>query len=137
MLIDYLRSPEIGLTGPKKPCGQGGCGGCTVIMSDWAETNLGATHRSINACLRPVAALNGLTITTIEGTGSVETEMNPVAYSLALNNGTQCGYCSNGWVMTMSGFLANNPPADKKTKKDIEALFDGNICRCTGYRPIL
>jgi xanthine dehydrogenase/oxidase len=135
MLIDWLRNPEIRLTGPKKPCGQGGCGGCTVVLSHWDEKLEKPVHEPINACLRPVAALNGLAVTTIEGTGSVHTSMNKVAYHVAKNNGTQCGYCTNGWVMTMTGFLANNPA--NRTQKDIEELFDGNLCRCTGYRTLL
>ena len=60
--------------------------------------------------------------------------MNPVAHRLAVNNGTQCGYCTVGWVMNMSAFLAEKP---KPTKREIEDIFDGNICRCTGYRAIL
>ncbi|MFL6305274.1 MAG: molybdopterin cofactor-binding domain-containing protein [Candidatus Sulfotelmatobacter sp.] len=206
LLIDYLRSPEVGLAGPKKSCGQGGCGACTVILSRWDGDK--PEHRAINSCLRPVCALGGLVVTTIEGTGSVRRPnpqflhhslvssraaappdtpvppaliraasmarakhndvltsvhtarakqsgapmlrlaaapaehpseithegMNPVAYQLALNNGSQCGYCSVGFVMNMSEFLINNPRA---TKKEIEDAFDGNICRCTGYRAIL
>ncbi|HSU59675.1 MAG TPA: molybdopterin cofactor-binding domain-containing protein [Bryobacteraceae bacterium] len=205
LLIDYLRSPEVGLTGPKKPCGQGGCGGCTVILSRWNGDE--PQHRAINSCLRPVCALGGLVVTTIEGTGAVRRPnpeflhhslvasraaappnaptppavrhaeaavkakneavlksvsqalsksgppmaklgrppadhpseisnegVNPVAYRLAMNNGSQCGYCSVGFVMNMSEFLINNP---KATKKQIEEAFDGNICRCTGYRAIL
>ena len=60
--------------------------------------------------------------------------MNPVAHRLALNNGSQCGYCSVGFVMNMSEFIVNHP---KATKKEIEEAFDGNLCRCTGYRAIL
>src|SRR6202012_3144030 len=60
--------------------------------------------------------------------------MNPVAYRLALNNGSQCGYCSVGFVMNMSEFIVNFP---KATKKEIEDAFDGNLCRCTGYRALL
>lgn len=135
MLVDYLRSPKVGLTGPKKPCGQGGCGSCAVVLSHWDADQGKAVHQPINSCLRPVAALNGLSVTTIEGTGRVDRVMNKVAYTLAKNNGTQCGYCTNGWVMTMTGFLANNPT--RRTKQDIENVFDGNLCRCTGMRPIL
>jgi xanthine dehydrogenase/oxidase len=69
LLIDYLRSPEVGLIGPKKPCGQGGCGGCTVILSRWNGEQ--PEHRAINSCLRPVCALGDLVLTTIEGTGAV------------------------------------------------------------------
>lgn len=207
LLIDYLRSPEVHLSGPKKPCGQGGCGGCTVIVSNWNSKENKEEHRAINSCLRPLIAVDGMVVTTVEGTGAarrpnpeyltnspvssrsaataelplqdsvieaydeaqskrqevfaavkkalnrksspkllLQTQtaehpsevthlgMNPVAYQLAMNNGTQCGYCTVGFVMNMSEFIANNP---KATKKEIEDIFDGNICRCTGYRPIL
>lgn len=208
LLIDYLRSPDVALAGPKKPCGQGGCGGCTVILSWWNAEKKKPEHRAINSCLRPVCALGGLVVTTVEGTGAARkpdsqfllhthhasrsaapigmhispvfaaaTEkaqdkrkavvaaaaasrgrkngpamvklvdeisdapsershegMNPVAYRLAANNGSQCGYCSVGFVMNMSEFIINNP---KATKKEIEDAFDGNLCRCTGYRSIL
>lgn len=198
LLLDYLRSEEVGLTGAKKGCGQGGCGACTVVLSQWNKEKKKAEHRSINSCLRPVCALDGLSVTTVEGTGSVSRAehaflhhapvgsrsavplelinenppllnpqliqaqkqiaearkelieidkdsdsgkpgnisggMNPVAHRLAMNNGTQCGYCTVGWVMNMSAFLAENP---KPTKREIEDIFDGNICRCTGYRAIL
>ncbi|WP_271022320.1 2Fe-2S iron-sulfur cluster-binding protein [Rhizobium sp. RCAM05973] len=182
LLVDYLRSPEVRLTGTKKPCGQGGCGGCTVILSDWPSGQI--RSRAINSCLRRLCSLNGMAITTIEGTGGLPTDIavypahhptasrwaapfnaplplnllgdvkttvmdtapgasasspdgshvNPVAYSLATNNGSQCGYCSVGFVMNMSEFITNNPQA---TKRQIEGIFDGNLCRCTGYRPIL
>jgi xanthine dehydrogenase/oxidase len=69
LLIDYLRSPSVGLAGPKKSCGQGGCGACTVILSHWDGDT--PVHRAINSCLRPVCALGGMVVTTIEGTGSV------------------------------------------------------------------
>ncbi|MGH9457607.1 MAG: molybdopterin cofactor-binding domain-containing protein [Thermoanaerobaculia bacterium] len=207
LLIDYLRSPAVGLVGPKKPCGEGGCGGCTVILSRWDPAAAKPEHRAINSCLRPVCALDGLVVTTVEGTGAVRRPnppflkhtptfsrggapidaptppaiesaqdaalakresvqraidrrlareprpaakllaaaaeapsershegMNPVAYRLALNNGSQCGYCSVGFVMNMSEFITNRP---KATKREIEDALDGNLCRCTGYRPIL
>ncbi len=70
LLVDYLRSPEVRLTGTKKPCGQGGCGGCTVILSDWPGGG-SIRHRAINSCLRRLCSLNGMAITTIEGTGSM------------------------------------------------------------------
>src|SRR5579859_4522377 len=69
LLIDYLRSPEVHLCGPKKPCGQGGCGGCTVILSQWNDAEKKAEHRAINSCLRPLAAIAGMAVTTVEGTG--------------------------------------------------------------------
>src|SRR6185369_13476839 len=71
LLIDYLRSPDVALAGPKKPCGEGGCGGCTVILSRWDKAENRPEHRAINSCLRPVCALDGLVVTTVEGTGAV------------------------------------------------------------------
>ena len=70
LLIDYLRSPDVALAGPKKPCGQGGCGGCTVILSNWNTAEKKIEHRAMNSCLRPVCALGGLVVTTVEGTGA-------------------------------------------------------------------
>jgi len=136
LLLDYLRSPDVGLTGAKRGCGQGGCGACTVVLSSWNAETSDVEHRSINSCLRPVCALNGLAVTTIEGTGSTTTKLNQVAYTLAVNNGTQCGYCSAGFVMNMTGFLVARS-GKKPTKLEIQGALDGNICRCTGYRPIL
>lgn len=195
LLIDYLRSPAVGLTGAKKGCGQGGCGACTVILSRRDTGSGEVTHRSINSCLRPVCSLDGLAVTTIEGTGGPTRPapehlahqlaysraaappvyvtrreadaakaasqargeaqaatarvlgapageapaddldgMNPVAYRLAVNNGTQCGYCTPGFVMNMCALLDEHP---RPPKRRIEDAFDGNLCRCTGYRPIL
>ncbi|HEY0395519.1 MAG TPA: molybdopterin cofactor-binding domain-containing protein [Candidatus Elarobacter sp.] len=136
LLLDYLRSPAVGLTGAKRGCGQGGCGACTVVLSEWNAAAGEVEHRSINSCLRPVCALNGRAVTTVEGTGSTTTTLSQVAYELAMNNGTQCGYCSAGFVMNMTGFLVARD-GRKPTKLEIQGALDGNICRCTGYRPIL
>ncbi len=141
LLVDYLRSPDVGLTGTKKSCGQGGCGACTVMLSSYdAETGEVLT-RSINSCLRPICALDGMAVTTVEGLGSVKPEVSPdgispVQYRIAKCNGSQCGYCTPGFVMNMTSFLVANG-VKTTTKAQIEDLFDGSICRCTGFRPIL
>ncbi len=136
LLVDWLRTPTVGLTGTKKGCGQGGCGACTVMLSRWDGATGEVRHEAINSCLRPVCSLDGVAITTTEGAGSVETVLNPVQYRIAKDNGSQCGYCTPGWVMTMTAFLAAHP-GRKPTQLEIERMFDGNLCRCTGYRPIL
>lgn len=141
LLVDYLRSPDVGLTGTKKSCGQGGCGSCTVMLSSYDEATGEVINRSINSCLRPICSLDGMAVTTVEGVGSVKPEVspdgiNPVQYQIAKCNGSQCGYCTPGFVMNMTSFLVAN--GDRKTTKaEIENLFDGSICRCTGFRPIL
>ncbi len=137
LLADYLRSPDVGLTGTKIGCKQGGCGACTVMLSCWNERRQQVEHRSVNACLRPLASLDGMLVTTVEGCGSVKSGcISTVQDGLASNNGTQCGYCTPGWIMNMTAAVAQRGPKPG-TKQQIEGLFDGNICRCTGYRPIL
>ncbi|MGC2108886.1 MAG: molybdopterin cofactor-binding domain-containing protein [Candidatus Korobacteraceae bacterium] len=136
LLVNWLRSPEVGLTGTKKSCAQGGCGACTVMLSKWNAVAGQAEHMSVNACLRPLCSLDGMAITTTEGTGNSLSELSPVQYRIAKENGSQCGICTPGFVMNMHALLAatQNEPL---SQQEIENIFDGNICRCTGYRSIL
>ena len=136
LLVDYLRSTKVGLTGTKHACGQGGCGSCTVMLSYIDNASHKITNISANSCLRPIVALDGMEVTTVEGLGSVNTELSPVQYKIAKDNGSQCGYCTPGFVMNMHALLIAKE-GKRLYKKEIEEWFDGNICRCTGYRPIL
>lgn len=136
LLVDFLRSNEIGLTGTKKSCGQGGCGACTVMLSYYEAATKTVKHHSINSCLRPICSLDGMMVTTVEGVGSVDTAIDPVQNMIATCNGSQCGWCTPGWVMNMKSFLTQNE-GKNLTQAEIEDIFDGNLCRCTGYRPIL
>ena len=122
-LLDYLRGVA-GHTGTKSSCRQGGCGACTVMMEGL----------SINSCLRPLVACDGHHITTTEGTGNVRDGYSKVQAAIAEGNGSQCGFCTPGMVMNMHSLLATKPGL---TDVQLENHMDGNICRCTGYRPIL
>ncbi|MCP4154862.1 MAG: hypothetical protein GY757_44480, partial [bacterium] len=135
-LIDYLRSGPVGLTGTKKSGGDGGSGSSAVMLSLYNAGDDTVTHKAIDSCLFPMGSLEGTAVTTIEGIGSVKSEISRVQYRIAAGNGSQCGFCTPGFVMTMYSFLAENG-GRKILKKEIEELFSGNICRCTGYRPIL
>ena len=137
LLLDYLRSDEVGLTGTKKVCAQGGCGACTVTLTRWNERTQRVEQTAVNSCLRPLCAVDGMAVTTVEGIGGAATELSPVQHQIAIDNGSQCGYCTPGWVMNMHSFLVANEGRDDITQEEIEQLFDGNLCRCTGYRPIL
>jgi xanthine dehydrogenase/oxidase len=134
LLIDWLRSDAVGYTGTKLSCGEGGCGACTVMLSRWEPKEKRVVETAINSCLRPICSLDGAMITTTEGIGSTREKLDPVQYRIAANNGSQCGYCTPGFVMNMFTFLRNHP---KPSQQEIENLFDGHLCRCTGYRPIL
>jgi xanthine dehydrogenase/oxidase len=133
VLIDYLRSAEVGLTGTKLSCGEGGCGACTVIMAYWDSIADAVVERPINACLKLLCSVDGTAITTIEGIGNAKAP-HVIQQRIAGYNGSQCGSCTPGFVLSMYSLLrSSNPPSPEA----VENQFDGNLCRCTGFRPIL
>ncbi|CAN8072346.1 unnamed protein product [Agarophyton chilense] len=141
LLLSYLRSEER-LTGTKLGCGEGGCGACTVLYSYYDRVEGRIHHLAINACLMPLAACDGAAITTIEAVGNIRDGLAPVQSVLANSHGSQCGFCTPGIVMSMFALLrehGSNPQSEKVAlnEEDVEKNFDGNLCRCTGYRPIL
>jgi xanthine dehydrogenase/oxidase len=108
LLIDYLRSPTVGYTGTKESCGEGGCGACTVMVSHFDSLRKKVINTAVNSCLRPICSLDGKVVTTTEGIGSTRTALDPVQYRVAADNGSQCGYCTPGFVMNMHAFLQNH-----------------------------
>ncbi|XP_044525600.1 aldehyde oxidase-like [Gracilinanus agilis] len=133
MLLSYLRK-KLHLTGTKYGCGGGGCGACTVMISRYDPETKKIRHYSANACLLSVCSLYGAAVTTVEGIGNTKTRLHPVQERIAKCHGTQCGFCSPGMVMSLYSLLRNisEPSMDQL----MEAL-GGNLCRCTGYRPIV
>eukprot|EP00929_Paragymnodinium_shiwhaense_P075858 TRINITY_DN3884_c0_g1_i2.p1 TRINITY_DN3884_c0_g1~~TRINITY_DN3884_c0_g1_i2.p1 ORF type:complete len:1313 (+),score=353.87 TRINITY_DN3884_c0_g1_i2:74-4012(+) len=134
-LSDYIRST--GNTAVKIGCGEGGCGACTVVVASWDSSRKSASYRSVNACLMPLCSCNGLSITTSMGLGNSRKGFHPLQEALAAHNGSQCGFCSPGMVMSMFGMLSAEKGDKCPDAKKIESCIDGNLCRCTGYRPIL
>ncbi|XP_034253474.1 xanthine dehydrogenase-like [Thrips palmi] len=132
-LLYYLRN-KLRLCGTKLGCAEGGCGACTVMVSR-VDRGTGKTrHLAVNACLAPVCAMHGLAVTTVEGIGSTRTRLHPVQERIAKAHGSQCGFCTPGIVMSMYALLRTLP---KPSMHDLELAMQGNLCRCTGYRPIL
>lgn len=115
------------LRGTKAMCHEGGCGACIVSVQIKGQT------MSVNSCLVPILICHGWAIETIEGIGNRVDGYHPMQAALAEMNGSQCGYCSSGMVMNLYSLLKDR----KHTMKEIENSFGSNICRCTGYRPIL
>lgn len=130
-LLQYVRS--IGLTGSKLGCAEGGCGACTVLVSCFDKNKNKVIHTSVNGCLAPLVSMDGKHVITIEGIGTSENP-HPTQERIGQMFGSQCGFCTPGIVMSLYALLRNNPTP---TEQEIEESFDGNLCRCTGYRPIL
>jgi AhpD family alkylhydroperoxidase len=121
-LLAVLRE-ELGITSPKAGCQQGGCGACTVLVD-------GEPRRS---CLIPAGALNGAEITTVEGLGTPE-HLGPVQAAFHEHYGSQCGFCTPGFLLATHALIARAPGADRE---QIEEALAGHACRCTGYVKIL
>ncbi|XP_055877626.1 uncharacterized protein LOC106059685 [Biomphalaria glabrata] len=132
-LNEYLREVA-GLKGTKVMCREAGCGCCSVAVSHLLPDSDKLQTYSVQSCLTPLYAVDGWQISTVEGIGSQKVGFHPIQERIAKFNGTQCGYCTPGMVMNMYGLLHQNPNI---TAQEIEDNFDGNICRCTGYRSIL
>lgn len=132
LLANYIRD-QLVLKGTKLGCEEGGCGACSVVLQDTQ-----GKFKAVNSCLRLLCANDGQSITTIEGIGSVNSGLSEEQKRLVANNGTQCGFCTPGWITAMHALLESSA-AEQKTlsASDIDEYFDGNICRCTGYRPIM
>ncbi|EAT42288.1 AAEL006163-PA [Aedes aegypti] len=133
-LNTFLRNHTL-LRGTKYMCLEGGCGICTVYVERQDRANGEKESISVNSCLLLVFACHGLEITTIEGIGNRKDGYHPLQKQLAEFNGSQCGMCSPGMVMTMYGLMKSKH--GKVSAEEVENAFGGNLCRCTGYRPIL
>jgi xanthine dehydrogenase small subunit len=144
--LDWIR--DLGFTGAKEGCAEGECGACAILVARPSTTGDNATEWvSINACLIPAASLDGQDVLTAEGLGSPE-DLHPVQREMALRGGSQCGYCTPGFICSMAaefyraGRAADAHPGAADEPEHGANGFDlhsmsGNLCRCTGYRPIL
>lgn len=133
-LLSYLR--ERGLTGAKEVCSEGGCGACLCIISHDVKSGNDKTHVAATSCLLPVPFIHNKCITTIEGVSKNVGDKiipHPLQEAFLEFNATQCGYCTPGMIVALVAHLMMNP---RSTMAELESALDGNLCRCTGYRPI-
>lgn len=122
-LLDWLRE-ERGLTGTKEGCNEGDCGACTVMVSE------GGTAKALNSCILFLPQLDGKAIRTVEGASGPNGDLHPVQEAMIDLHGSQCGFCTPGFIMSMVAGHANGAT-------DHDTQLAGNLCRCTGYAPII
>lgn len=126
-VLDYLRGPER-LTGTKEGCAEGDCGACTVVLVD-AQGRC----QAVNSCIMFLPALDGKQLLTVEHLSAPGAPLHPVQQAMVDLHGSQCGFCTPGFVMSMVAMAAEAAP----DRQAVNEALAGNLCRCTGYRPIV
>lgn len=122
-LLEFLRETR-GLSGTKEGCNEGDCGACTVMVTD------AGVSRALNACILFLPQLHGKAVRTVEGLSGPSGELHPVQEAMITHHGSQCGFCTPGFVVSMAVAHLNG-------RRDHDDVLAGNLCRCTGYAPII
>lgn len=130
-LLEYLRTNR-SLTGTKEGCAEGDCGACTVSLGELREGRI--THRAVNACILFLPMLAGKSVLTTEGILGPDGELHPCQQAIVETHGSQCGFCTPGFSISLYAAYRNGGQADLQAINDTLA---GNLCRCTGYGPLI
>jgi xanthine dehydrogenase small subunit len=132
-LLDWLRL-DASLTGTKEGCAEGDCGACTVVLEKVSPDG-SVSSSAINSCITMLGQVDGFGVRTVEGLRAADGELHPIQTAMMSGGGTQCGFCTPGFVMAAYAYLS-----DSLERRDLPSIHDalaGNLCRCTGYRPIV
>ena len=129
-LLEFLRARRR-LTGTKEGCAEGDCGACTVTVGELVDGEV--SFRAVNACIQFVGMLEGKSVRTVEALKAPDGRLHPVQQAMIDEHGSQCGFCTPGFVMSIYVAYIMARPLDADASPD---LLAGNLCRCTGYGPI-
>ena len=129
-LLNFIRT-KLKKTGTKEGCAEGGCGACTVVLGELENNNI--NYKAINACIAFVPYLEGKQLVLVEDLVSKD-KLHPVQEAMVNYHGSQCGFCTPGFVMSLFAMYKNHSFYKDNTIKD---SIQGNLCRCTGYKPIV
>jgi len=134
-LLEVLRE-DLNCTGTKEGCGEGDCGACTVVLGEAADG--GVQYRAINSCIRLAHSVDGMALWTVEDIAAQDGALHPAQQAMVDKHGSQCGFCTPGFVMSLFGMYQNHVcKGESITRELAQEELSGNLCRCTGYRPIL
>jgi xanthine dehydrogenase small subunit len=135
-VLQHLRE-DLHCTGTKEGCAEGDCGACTVVLGELNSTG-GLTLKAVNACIQFLPTLDGKALFSVEDLRAADGALHPVQQAMVDCHGSQCGFCTPGFVMSMWALYENQPAAaGLPTRDEINTALSGNLCRCTGYRPIV
>ncbi|HTH97983.1 MAG TPA: xanthine dehydrogenase small subunit, partial [Stellaceae bacterium] len=132
-VLNFLRERER-RTGTKEGCAEGDCGACTVVLGEVAGQRL--AYRAVNSCIQFLPSLDGKQLLTVEDLASPDGTLHPAQQAMVDCHGSQCGFCTPGFVMSLFA-LFHEPGSGKLRRRRIDDALAGNLCRCTGYGPII
>jgi len=130
-LLNYIRT-KLKKTGTKEGCAEGGCGACTIVLGELKNGEI--NYKAINSCIALLPTLQGKQLIIVEDLISKDGSLHPVQKAMVDHHGSQCGFCTPGFVMSLFAMFKKN---SKFKEEEIKNTISGNLCRCTGYNPII
>ena len=134
-LLELLRE-DLACTGTKEGCGEGDCGACTVVLGELEGDGL--RYRAVNSCIKLAHSVNGMALWAVEDLAAADGTLHPAQQAMVQCHGSQCGFCTPGFVMSLFGMYQNHICRGQAISRELaQEELSGNLCRCTGYKPIL